>query len=537
MHTAARAALTALVLAAPALAQSPLDDLSLTRPAVSARVSSASPDANSNADNRWVKAGETFTMADIIGPGVIRHIWLTFGEPGPSWLSKDGAADPSEIVLRMYWDGAAQPAVEAPLGDFFAAGFGRRAEIVSLPVIVQGGDSYNCFWPMPFFKSAKITVTNESDKVLAALYFQIDYTKEPSLPDNTAYFCAQYRQEFPTKLGADYLIADIEVPPPPPPPPPVAGINAPPPAPPMGGGHYVGTVMSVRARSPQWFGEGDEKFYIDGGEGGRPTMQGTGTEDYFLNAWGMQKGSYPYFGVTQLDGWLGDLGQTGTMYRWHLADPVRFTKSLRLTIEHAGWMSADETTTGKVEGFVEREDDFATVAFWYQHGQPKRFATLPSAKDRRLPSIDTIIEGKDLLAKAKSEGGGLSLQAGSPWTGAGQLFFDAGAQGAWLEFTFDVPAADAGVPRRLIVPLTHSYDFGSYWMLLDGAPTGEQIDLYNPTVELHERDLGDRTLGTGSHTIRLECQGKNAGSQGFKLGIDSVRLRHRTGAKRPPLGK
>src|SRR5262245_46874124 len=175
-----------------------LDGLSRVRDATSARVSSAAPEDWSNRDNRWVKPGETFVMADLQGPGVIRHIWLTFSESRPNWLSKEGAADPSEIVLRMYWDGAEQPAVEAPLGDFFAAGFGRRAEIVSGPVIVQGGDSYNCFWPMPFARSAKITVTNESRKPVAALYYQIDYTREKSLPAETAYFCAQYRQEFPT---------------------------------------------------------------------------------------------------------------------------------------------------------------------------------------------------------------------------------------------------------------------------------------------------------------------------------------------------
>jgi hypothetical protein len=138
-----------------------------------------------------VKAGETFAMADIQGPGVIRHIWLTFAESSPNWLAKDGAAAPDEVVLRMYWDGASEPAVEAPLGDFFTAGFGKRAEVESGPVVVQGGDSYNCFWAMPFFKSARITVTNESSKPLAALYFQVDYTKEKELPAGTAYFCAQ----------------------------------------------------------------------------------------------------------------------------------------------------------------------------------------------------------------------------------------------------------------------------------------------------------------------------------------------------------
>lgn len=492
----------------------PLNDLSTVREARSRRVASNSPDPGSNADNRWVKPGEAFTLAEVQGSGVVRHVWLTFAEPAPSWLSKYGSADPSEIVLRMYWDGATEPAVESPLGDFFAAGFGTRAEVNSTPVVVggSGGDAYNCYWPMPFRTSAKITVTNQSDRPLAALYYIIDYTEE-SVPGDAGYFCAQYRQEFPTVKGRDYLIVDAES---------------------NGGGHYVGTVMSVRSRSPQWFGEGDEKFHVDGEQS--PSIWGTGTEDYFSNAWGMEKGCYPSFGVTVLDGWLGDLGEKGTMYRWHLADPVRFRRSLRMTIEHAGWMSADETSTGKVEGFVERDDDFATVAFWYQRGQPKRFTTLPSARDRKLPSIDRIVEGRDMLARARSDGGGLSLQAGDPWTGAGQLFFnnEAGV-GSWVEFAFD---GGERRPRRLIVPVTHSNDFGVYRVTLDGKPVAglpEPVDFYSPKIEVREHSLGDLDLAAGLHTIRFECTGRNSASTGWKLGIDSVRFRDRWNVKREPI--
>ncbi|MCC6971741.1 MAG: DUF2961 domain-containing protein [Phycisphaerales bacterium] len=502
---------TTVGLASAAAQDAALDSLMRVRDAVSGRVSSANPEAWSNADNRWVKPGETFTLAEIEGPGVVRHIWFTFAESGPSWLSKEGAADPSEIVLRMYWDGAAEPAVESPLGDFFAAGFGKRAECVSAPIAVQGGDSYNCYWPMPFKTSARLTITNESDKPLAALYYQIDFTREKALGPDTAYFCAQYRQEFPTRTGDDYLIADIE-----------------------GRGQYVGTVMSVRSRSPQWFGEGDDKFYVDEQRTeSRPTMQGTGTEDYFSNAWGMEKACYPYFGVTILDGWLADLGNRGTMYRWHIADPVCFQKSLRVTIEHKGWMSADETSTGKVEGHVERDDDFATVAFWYQVGQPKRFATLPGAKERKFPSIDTVIGGKELLAKAKAKDAALWLQAGALWTGEGQLFIDAKGEGASVETTFSVPA---GLVHRPVLAVTHSYDFGTWRVLIDGAPVGEPIDFYSKDVDVQEHVLSEEPLAPGEHTLRLECVGKDRASQGFKLGVDSVRLRHRTGAKRPPLG-
>jgi len=495
--------IAALAILLPAQGFADLASLHEIRDARSRRVSSTADHDPSNRDNVWVQPGETRVLAEIRGPGVIRHIWLTFAEARPNWLAREGAANPSEIALRMYWDGAAEPAVEAPLGDFFAAGFGKRAEVVSAPVLVQGGDAYNCYWPMPFFRSARIEVTNESEKPLAALYYAIDYTEE-ALGDGAAYFCAQYRQEFPAALGVDTLILEAQ-----------------------GAGHYVGTVMSVRTRSPEWFGEGDEKFTIDGESA--PSIRGTGTEDYFGNAWGLEKGTFPYFGVPILEGEWGHVCQRLTTYRWHVPDPVRFSRSLRVEIEHWGWMSADETRSGKVEGFVEREDDFATVAFWYQRGQPKRFVEMPPAKERVFPSLDLVIEGKDLLPAAKTTLGTVALQKGWEWTGEGQLFFDGESQGAALEFTFEVGEESL---KRLVLPLTHSYDFGVYRILLDGKPALGPLDLYSPEIEVREHSLGDLVLATGRHTIRLECVGKHPLSTGFKAGVDSVRLRQRFAAKR-----
>ncbi|HQH74549.1 MAG TPA: DUF2961 domain-containing protein, partial [bacterium] len=362
--------------------------LSQIRPGQSSAVTSADPHPGSNADRvRYVAPGETKVLADIVGPAVIRHIWLTFNEARPNWLEAEGSARPDEIVLRMYWDDHPEPAVEAPLGDFFGAGFGLRREIVSVPVQVESGDGYNCYWSMPFFKRGLITITNESPKNVRSFYYHIDFTQEERLPEKTVYFCAQYRNEFPEKTGSDYLILDAE-----------------------GEGHYVGTVMSVRSRSPFWFGEGDAKFYIDGDP--QPTIQGTGTEDYFLMAWGLSERLFPYFGCTYMSSDFEDLGVEYCLYRWHIADPVRFTKSLRFEIEHKGWITADETESGKIEGHVEREDDMATVAFWYQIGQPKRFTRIPSMADRVLPNLDLIIEGKALLPTARHSPGVLELQKG-----------------------------------------------------------------------------------------------------------------------------
>jgi Protein of unknown function (DUF2961) len=202
-----------------------LFNLSQPKSGRSRAITSADPDPNSNADRiKYITPGETKVLADIPGAGIIKHIWLTFNEARPNWLEAGGSARPDEIVLRIYWDDSKEPAVESPLGDFFAAGFGGRYEIKSVTVQVEGGDGYNCYWAMPFYKHAVITVTNESKKNVRSFYYHIDYTEEKSLPEKTAYFCVQYKNEFPEKTGSDYLILNAE-----------------------GEGQYVGTVMSVRS--------------------------------------------------------------------------------------------------------------------------------------------------------------------------------------------------------------------------------------------------------------------------------------------------
>lgn len=483
----------------------PLGHLVRPLPGRSGRVSSAAPKRSSNYDNRRIPPGEKLVLADLSGPGMVQHIWMTFPVPEPSWLGREGNANHSELVLRMYWDGAEQPAVECPVGDFFAAGFGQRVPVNSAPIMVEGGDAYNCWWPMPFFRSARIEIVNESEKQLNSFYYHVDYCLFDELPPDTMYFCAQYRQEFPVASGRDYLILDAE-----------------------GRGQYVGTVLSVRSRSPEWFGEGDEKFYIDGEK--TPSIWGTGTEDYVLNAWGMGTGTYPYFGVSILEGEFGMVGYRTTVYRWHILDPIRFQKSLRVVIEDAGWISEDELAPNTHRGFVERNDDFATVAFWYQQGQPKRFAVLPPAKERKLPEIDLIVEGKVLLENAKTEGGSVHLQSGHPWTGAGQLFFNnEKGQGAWFECSFPVEKEEL---RQLTLRVTYSYDFGIYRILLDGEEVRHREDFYAPEVTINELNLGQRVLSKGQHVLRFECVGQSPASRGSKLGVDSVRLRERWQVKR-----
>jgi hypothetical protein len=493
-----------------------LNDLAQIKPGRSRAITSADPNPNSNRDRIGVvPPGETRVLADIKGPAVIRHVWLTFNEARPNWLEAAGSARPDEIVLRMYWDDGAYPAIEAPLGDFFAAGFGLRREIRSVPVQVESGDGYNCYWPMPFHKRALITITNESQKNIRSFYYHLDYTEEEKLPEKTAYFCSQYRQEFPEKMGGDYLILDAE-----------------------GEGHYVGTVMSARSRSPFWFGEGDAKFYVDGEK--TPTIQGTGTEDYFLCAWGLNECLFPYFGCTYMSSAFDDLGVQYTLYRWHIADPVRFTKSLRFEIEHKGWISADETDSGKVEGHVEREDDIATVAFWYQVGQPKRFTSLPPLAQRILPNLDLVIEGKTLRPTVRHTAGVLELQKGYDWTGDGQLFFMPASENPVLEVDFQVEKEEY---RGLVLRFTHAEDYGIYRIFLDGKNIRElsepsatlpasDFDFYSPTLEVKDFYAGSFKLAPEKHTLRFECVGRNPLSKGKYLGLDSVRLRERWNKKR-----
>jgi len=338
-------------------------------------VTSSDPNPNSNQDRfTYITSGETKVLADIKGPGIIRHIRLTFNEARPNWLESGGSAKPDEIVLRMYWDDAEEPAVEAPLGDFFGVGFGLRRELKSIPVQVEGGDGYNCYWPMPFYKRAVITATNENPAInVRSFYYHIDYTEE-ALPEKVAYFCAQYRNEFPQQTGRDYLILDAE-----------------------GEGHYVGTVMSARSRSPLWFGEGDARIYVDGDL--KPTIQGTGTEDHFLMAWGLSQSQFPYFGCTHMSDDFEELGVEYCLYRWHIADPIKFTRSLRFEIEHTGWISEDETESGKVEGHVGREDDLAGQKLQVKDSYLGSFKLAPGKHTLRLEG-----RGKNLFSKGRNVG-------------------------------------------------------------------------------------------------------------------------------------
>jgi hypothetical protein len=453
-----------------------------------------------NADNSRVLAGETKVVLDVKGPGVVTHMWYTFLGPGKHPWAINGSATHQEMLIRIYYDGSDVPGVEVPFGDFFANCFGKRAEVISLPVIVEDADSYNSFWPMPFQKSIRIEIINQSkDKNINLLYYNIDWIRKDRLPAGTPYFYAQYNQEYPTKTGGDYVILETE-----------------------GKGHYVGTVMAVRTRSPSWFGEGDEKIYIDGES--EASIWGTGTEDYFLSAWGLQSGvNTPYFGTVYFDQW-GIVGGHTSAYRWHLADPVVFSKKIRVTIEHYGWISPDENIERRAHSWNEREDDFSSVAYWYQTGIPTCKRETPPAEERILPNLDIIIPARDVVAGKTFHGGKSQVQEDLEFYMAGQLLFSPENDLASVEIPFTVAEKK---PTRLLLSVTRAPDYGIWQAYLNGVKVGAPMNLYDENVREWEHHLLDFWPDPGNYTMVLKLVGKDQRSTGNLLGIESVRLRER----------
>ncbi|MGH9161757.1 MAG: glycoside hydrolase family 172 protein [Vicinamibacteraceae bacterium] len=327
-----------------------------------------------------IKAGETRTLGELTGPGIITHMWFTIATPEHYHLKK--------IVLRMYWDDDPLPAVEAPIGDFFGLGLGEYFLYESGPLSVGSQKALNSYFAMPFRKSARITITNEGSQAIDAFYFNVDWQKHQSLPDDLAYFYAEYRQATPTKgwtsdwkLNNDpkindyrnpdgkdnYVILETE-----------------------GRGHYVGVTHSILQNQGDWWGEGDEMMFID--DKAKPRIIGTGSEDYYLGAWcyggcGISPfgASYPTFAYEQYGNPVngGDhRGSKWMVYRFHLDSPVPFEKYFKMTIEHG---HANH-----------RSDNFYTVAYWYQQGPHKLREPLPPVEERlpRMINVEGPTVGK-----------------------------------------------------------------------------------------------------------------------------------------------
>lgn len=298
--------------------------------------------------NPYVNIGpnETFTLAEIEGPGAIQQIWMT---PTGEWR---------KTIIRFYWDDEKEPSVECPIGDFFCSGWGVYSPLSSLAVCVNPGSAFNCYWQMPFRKKCKITMENIDPNNEMRVYYQINYTLT-EVPEDAAYFHAQFRRSNPNMTSDHVLVDEIK-----------------------GKGQYVGTYIAWQVNNNGWWGEGEIKFFMDGDKK-FPTICGTGTEDYFCGSYNFENKTThqyeefttPYAGLHQIirpDGVYRSQQRFG-MYRWHILDPIRFDKDLKVTIQDLGWRNDGR--------YLDQKSDISSVAFWYQTEPHAKFPVLPSVDD------------------------------------------------------------------------------------------------------------------------------------------------------------
>lgn len=500
MRAASAVAFTLVFLAGFGAAQAPVDLSRLPEPKDfrALRSSSNNPDLESNDDSKRPIPGETITLADLTGPGVITHIWLTVAANEFGW--------PRLLRLRVYYDGSSTPSVDAPVGDFFAVGHGFERSVDSLVVRASSeGRSRNSYWPMPFRKSCRITVANEGRRRVSNLYYHVDWKRVPALSVDTGYFHARYRQALPAAGPAPYEVLSVR-----------------------GRGHYVGTVFSVVQAEAGWFGEGDDFFFVDGEA--KPSIEGTGTEDYFNDAWGLRVGTGPYAGASVAEG--TGLGSRMTAYRWHLTDPIPFRRSLKFEFEHRGWTFNADGTVKSASG--ERTDLISSVAFWYQVGIAKDQPEPPYGAARLPQGNAKQIEVENALGDARAEKGKISVSKDLFWS-KDVLFLQADGPGARLDVPFDVTEDGE---YELVTQVAQSFDYGTYSVLLDGKavqsaelehepgadilPTGQFDGYAAETYVGMDVLLGWPRLAKGRHVVTFVCTGKAEASRGWNLGVDDL---------------
>jgi len=452
---------------------------------------------DSNDDSKKIIPGETLVLADLEGPGIVTHMWITVAANEYAW--------PRLLRFRVYYDGHKTPSVDVPFGDFFASAHGYERNIDSLMIRnSSSGRSRNSYWPMPFHKSCKITVTNEGSRRVSMFYYQVDWQKHKQLPSDIGYFHAYYRQELPAVGGRPYEVLSVK-----------------------GEGQLVGALLSVVQTEQQWFGEGDDLFYVDGSP--TPIMEGTGTEDYFNDAWSLRVSNGLFTGVPIAEG--QGVGARLSGYRWHLADPVPFKKSLKFLIEHKGWVRLGD---GTVDGFRERFDLWSSVAFWYQKGVNEGLPEPPYGPARLPHGNATQIEVENAIKDVKAQEGEATVMRDVFWS-KDILHLRANGPGASIDVPFDV-AADGFY--EIVAQVAHAADYGDYTVKLDGAPIGGQageraggrarevrVAAYNPELYVAADHLiGWVDLAKGRHILTFTCTGKDEASRGFNLGIDNFVL-------------
>lgn len=477
---AALAVLMGVAWAGPGL--STLGDLPALKDFKAARQSSHDP-SGGNADGRQdlpIQPGETRDMAVIDGAGAITHIWVTIATPDKLHLRN--------LVLRMYWDGEESPSVEAPIGDFFGLAWGKYYPLCSLPIQIGTQNALNCFWRMPFAKGARVTITNDGPEAVRAFYYYVDYQVFQSAEEaGTGRFHAQYRQEYPCTPGQNYLLLEAQ-----------------------GRGHFVGVSQSIHNRADGWWGEGDDMMYVDGEQ--EPSMYGTGSEDYYCGAWCYGAAfSNPYFGCP-LRG-EHKRNEFWNVYRFHIEDPVPFTQSIRVTIEHG---HAND-----------RSDDFSSVAYWYQEEPHAAFPPLPAAEARMPEASEMFVEKGAFEMESlvdKISGGPLEVQSlvgyGDKWSNDAHLWLRPEGPLTY-QMHFNAPEAIAKA-YACTLWYTRAPDYGKVEVWLNGEKIAAW-DGYNESGVVRDKTSANAAVKPGDNLFELRVVGKNDASSGFLAGIDCLK--------------
>ncbi len=498
--------------AAPAAASDPLAEVTRSIEGRTRRASSGLFDPESNRDAYHIGPGETVILTTLEGPGEIRHMWFTIAGRDRRY--------PRTLVMRIYWDGADVPSVETPMGDFFAAGNGMRANVNTVPMQVTSyGRALNCYWRMPFRKEARIEMANEGQNRLT-VYWQFDWMQLPRAAADMLYFHARYRQEFPAKPFSPYVIFDGE-----------------------GEGHYVGTVFSIQCSYGSWFGESDDRFYVDGET--EPSIVGTGCEDFFNDAWNLRLFANANTGVTIKEPNGEDCRFTA--YRWHLCAPVTFRRSLKVDIERRSYALVTNPETGerKLYDFKYRPDFCSSVAFWYQKTIARPFDRFPPVQKRINPEI--FLETSEMAPQIKTSPGVTARNHSNRVCNLKRgLYVDNTAVGGW----FEVPCHVEEEARYSISIFQCLYRTGGIWKVTLKGSSGEilldrAMDFYDPYLAWKEnrpenflygtwfeKKIGIHKLTPGDYVFRFECVGSNplaraedSDQPGLNCRLDGISLR------------
>jgi len=513
-------AMISLVVSGPAAAPAQEREMQLLAKPQRYRAARESSYARNGGNTDTVKipaGGAEVTLAEILGPGAITHIWNTFRGNG------------RDLILRIYWEGSPHPSVEAPIGDFFGVAMGINAPVSSFPVqSTSAGRARNCWWHMPFNKSARVTASNVAPEGREIeLYFYIDYARYEQPDGDISYFHARFLETDPAERGRPVLLAEAE-----------------------GEGHFVGVVMGQRARTPGWFGEGDDIITVDG----KTAFLGTGTEDYFCDAWGFRVFSDFYYGVPVYEG--REIGHRLSAYRFHIVDPIPFAKSFKFEIEHWPWTSP-RPNTGR--------DYYSSLGFWYQttiHKAWPRLQTILShaawdpAKGRwhvpgaieaedlgllgwrstALEDRSPIVPITDLERSSREIVRSLLRYGPRPaplflmpnYSGDHILVFDAGGENG--EFTLGVPCGEEG-RYDVRIDYVPAESHGTIQLYVNGTETGSPVDISRRTEEMGRPIWPPRpqvypniSLKAGLNEFRFVVVSKNAASTGYRAAIDCLVL-------------